>query len=89
MTVYKDRHMMIVIHMISFQFPSMCIYVLYERYYKIEMNERYLVQMHSQTKSSEVKLPLVHGAKKILDINLLPEKQKVILQIKNIMENKP
>ena len=38
---------------------------LHERYYKIETKERYLVQMHLQTKSSGVKLPEVHGAKKI------------------------
>ena len=62
---------------------------LHERYYKIERKERYLVQMSSQTKSSRVKLPDVHGAKKILDMNLLPEMQKVILQIKNSVENKP
>ena len=45
--------------------------------------------MHSQTKSSRVKLPELHGAKKILDTNLLPEKQKVIPQIKKVIENKP
>ena len=30
---------------------------LHERYYKIKMKERYLVQTQSQTKSSRVKLP--------------------------------
>ena len=62
---------------------------LHERYYKIETKGRYLVQTHMQTKSSGVKLPEVHGAKKILDMNLLPKKQKVIPQIKKTIENKP
>ena len=70
---------------ISFNMHNM----LHERYYKIGMKERYLVQTHLQTKSSGVKLPEVHGAKKILDTNLLPKKQKVILQIKKTIENKP
>ena len=45
--------------------------------------------MQSQTKSSGVILPEVHGAKKILHMNLLPEKQKMIQQIKKAIENKP
>ena len=40
------------------------------------------------TKSSRVILPGVHGAKKILETNILPEKQKVVLQNKKIIENK-
>ena len=51
--------------------------MLHERH-KIEAKEIYLVQTHLETKSSRVKLPEIHGTKKILDINLLPEKQKVI-----------
>ena len=62
---------------------------LHDRYYKIETNERYLVQTCLQTKSSGAKLPEVHGVKKILNMSLLPEKQKVILQIKKTIENKP
>ena len=62
--------------------------ILHERYYKIETKERYLVQMCLQTKSSGIKLPEVHGAKKIFDMNLLPKKQKVIPQIKKTIENK-
>ena len=34
-------------------------------------------------------LPEVHDAKKILNTNLLPKKQKVIPQIKKVIENKP
>ena len=42
-----------------------------------------------QTKSSTVTLPEVHGAKKILDMNILPEKQRIALLNKKIIENKP
>ena len=58
------------------------------RYYKIEMKERYSVQTYLQTQSSRIKLPEVHGVKKSLDMNLFPEKWKVILQIKKIIKNK-
>ena len=70
---------------ISFNIHNM----LHERYYKIETKGRYLVQMCLQTKSSGLNLPEVHGVKKTLDMNLLPEKQKVILQIKKNIENEP
>ena len=60
---------------------------LYENYYKIETKERYLVETWSQTKSSGITLPEVHGAKKILDMNILPEKQKIVPQNKKIVEN--
>ena len=63
--------------------------ILHEKYYNIEMKDRYLVQTCSQTKSSGIKLPEVHGVKKTLDMSLLPEKQKVIPQIKKGVENKP
>ena len=62
---------------------------LYENYYKIETKERYLFQTQSQTKSSRIALPEVHGALKTLDMNTLPEKQKIAPQIKKIVENKP
>ena len=57
---------------ISFNMHNM----LHKRYYKIEAKERYLVQMCLQTKSSGIKLPDVHGVKKILDTNLLPKNRK-------------
>ena len=41
-----------------------------------------------QTKSSGVTLLEVHGTKKILDTNVLPEKQKIVPQNKKIVENK-
>ena len=61
---------------------------LHERYYEIEMKERYLVQMCLQTESHRIKLPEVHGVKNTWDTNLLFEKQKVIPQIKKNIENK-
>ena len=60
-----------------------------EKYYNIEMKERYLVQTCLPTKSSGIRLLEVHGVKKTLDTNLLPEKQKMIPQIKMNIENKP
>ena len=57
---------------ISFNMHNM----LHERYYKIETKERHLVQTCLQTKLSGVILPEVHGAKKILDMNLLPKNRK-------------
>ena len=45
-----------------------------DKYYNVEEEERkYLVQTHSQTKSSGIKIPEVHGAKKDVDPNLKPE----------------
>ena len=44
--------------------------------------------MQLQTKSSRVILPEVHGTKKILDMNLLPEKQKIFPQSKKVIGNK-
>ena len=41
-------------------------------------NEKYLIQMHSQAKTSGTKLPEVHGVQKGLDPNLRPEKQHTI-----------
>ena len=49
--------------------------VLQEKYYNLGMMDRYLVQTQSQTKSSGIKLPEVHGIKKTLDTNSLPERQ--------------
>ena len=59
---------------------------LHRRYYKTEMKERYLVQTQSQTKSSRIILPELHGAKKILDMNILPGKQKVVPQNKRVLK---
>ena len=41
-------------------------------------NSKYLVQMHSQAKTSGTKLPEVHGVEKSLNPNLRPETQHAI-----------
>ena len=51
--------------------------VLHEKYYNLGMTDRYLVQMQLQTKSNQIKLPEVHGVKKTMDTNTLPEKWKI------------
>ena len=48
--------------------------VLYENYYNIGNTENYLVQTQSQMKSNGIKLLEVHGVRKNLDPNVLPEK---------------
>ena len=50
--------------------------ILNDKYYKVEEEEeesKYLVQTCSQTKSSGIKVPEVHGAKRGVDPNLRPE----------------
>ena len=47
--------------------------ILNEKYYKIEEESNYLVQMQSQAKERGIKVPEVHGTKKGLDPNLRPE----------------
>ena len=42
-----------------------------------------------QTKLSGIALPGVHGTKKTLHTNILPEKQKPQLQNKQVIENRP
>ena len=45
-----------------------------DKYYNVEEEEsKYLVQTHSQTKDSGIKVPEVHGAKKGVDPHLRPE----------------
>ena len=41
-------------------------------------NDKYLIQMHYQTKPRGIKLPEVHGVGKSLDPNLRPEKQNTL-----------
>ena len=50
--------------------------ILNDKYYNVEEEQeesKYLVQTCSQTKSSGIKIPEVHGAKKGIDLNLRPE----------------
>ena len=49
--------------------------ILNDNYYNVE---KYYVQKRSQTKSSGIKLPEVHGARKNLDPKLKPGKQHTI-----------
>ena len=49
--------------------------VLHDKYSNIGHTEKSLVQTQSQTKYSGIKLPKVHGMRKNLDPNILPEKQ--------------
>ena len=51
--------------------------VLWTRYYNIDEREqgKYLVQTRSQTKTSGIILPEVHGIDKGIDPNVRPEKQ--------------
>ena len=62
---------------------------LYETYYKIEPQDRYLVQTRSQTKATGITLPEVHGMKKTLDTRMLPEKQKTQIQAEQLVKIRP
>ena len=57
---------------ISFNIRS----VLQDKYYSLEgEKEKYMVQTRSQMKASGVQLPEVHGSRKGMDPNKIPEKQ--------------
>ena len=43
-------------------------------------NDKYLIQMRSQAKSSGIKLPEAHGMRKNLDPNLKPKKTAYLIQ---------
>ena len=51
--------------------------LLHEKYYNIGKSEKYLVQMWSQTTSSGIKLPEIHGVSKNLDPNIQSDKQNI------------
>ena len=58
-------------------------YRILEEKRKIDMcknEERFLIQTHSQAKTSSTKLPEVHGIRKELNPNLRPEKQHAMPQ---------
>ena len=48
---------------------------MYDKYYNLGHTENFWVQTLSQTKYRAIKLPEVHGMRKNLDPNILPEKQ--------------
>ena len=62
---------------------------LYETFYRIELQDQYLVQTQSQTKATGITLPGVHGAKKTLDTRVLPEKQKPQIQAEQVIKIRP
>ena len=63
--------------------------VLQDKYYNIEgEKERYMIQTRSQTKTSGVQLPEVHGTRKGLDPHKVLEKQSQPI-IRPIIEMKP
>ena len=63
--------------------------ILHERYYDIGKSEKYLVQMQSQTNSSGIKLPKVHGVR-IWILTYQPEKQNIkALKGNEISQEKP
>ena len=62
---------------------------LYENYYSTEVEDRYLVQMQSQTKVTRITLPEVHVTKKTLDMNVLPEKQRPQIHSEQVDKNRP
>ena len=47
--------------------------ILNNKYYNVGKENRYLVQTHSQSKETGVRLPEVHGAEKGIDPDLKPE----------------
>ena len=53
---------------------------LYETYYRLEMKDKYLVEMHLQTKAAGISLLKVHCAKKTLVTNTPIGKQKPQIQ---------
>ena len=53
-------------------------HVLHDRYYnigKVREKKNYLVQIRSQSKTSSITLPEVHGVDKGINPHVLPEKQ--------------
>ena len=64
-------------------------HTLYGKYYSIEIEDWYLVQMQLQTNVTGIMLPEVHSMKKMLDMNVLPEKQKPQIHSGEVDKNRP
>ena len=47
--------------------------ILNDKYYNVGKENRYLIQTHSQSKDTGIKVPEVHGAEKGIDPDLKPE----------------
>ena len=61
--------------------PHEIIPISFNMYQVLESNfydDKYLIQMRLQTKSSSINLPEVHGMRKNLDPNLKPERQHTL-----------
>ena len=64
--------------------------LLHKKYYNIGKLERYFIQTQSQTKSTGIKLPEVHGVSESLDPNIQLEKQNInLLKVNEISQEKP
>ena len=61
---------------------------LYETYYRIEMTDKYLVQMWSQTKTTGINLPEVHSTRKILVTSMPLWKPKPQIHGKQVDKNR-
>ena len=74
MISYHDRIMMVVIP-VSFNMYRILEDNMndFDKYYDSFGNEKYLIQMHSQAKTSGTELLEVHRVQKKLDPNLRPE----------------
>ena len=61
--------------------------ILQERYYNLGLTDKYVVQAQSQTKSSRIILPEVHGIKKIFDTQFTTRKaDKQLLKLKRVVK---
>ena len=63
--------------------------ILKDRYYNIVSDNKYLIQMHSQAKADEVRLPEVDSVDKGVDPNIKPERQVLKSPNPAIQSNKP
>ena len=61
---------------------------LYETYYRIELADKYLVQMQSQMRAAGVNLLEEYGTKKMIVTNMPIEKQKPQIQEKQVDKNR-
>ena len=63
--------------------------ILKDRYHNVGCDNKYLIQMHSQAKGSEVKLPEEHSIDKGVNPNMKPERQVLKSPNPAIQPNKP
>ena len=63
--------------------------ILKDRYYNVGSDNKYLIQMCSEARTSGVKLPEVHGVDKCVNPNIKPERQVLKSPNPVIQPNKP